>query len=278
MAKDDKDGQEQQDDSLINAFKRISAEGILRDYEKKNRDKINDSSLIVKDAFDKQWRKVTGNSYYQPVTTVQPPIATLGKNNTERSDPRSRKYMANVLFGQINWSKVKRKMGKKFKELYILEGEIKGTDTVRPIFQNLDIDRLKTVVGADADKIILAAKATDHGEIKGSFNLQVEGYWEVMFSPAKSENEPIDVRLMWEGQCLIIKRMLPVVLPGFYLEVADNATRDHFIQTPEAGRKKIGVIQEYPYTVLREAGRDEFLTQKAAGDRVMKERIAREDG
>jgi len=278
MAKDDKDGQEQQDDSLINAFKRISAEGILRDYEKKNRDKINDSSLIVKDAFDKQWRKVTGNSYYQPVTTVQPPIATLGKNNTERSDPRSRKYMANVLFGQINWSKVKRKMGKKFKELYILEGEIKGTDTARPIFQNLDIDRLKTVVGAEADKIILEAKTIDHGEIKGSFNLQVEGYWEVMFSPAKSENDPIDVRLMWEGQCLIIKRMLPVVLPGFYLEVADNATRDHFIQTPEAGRKKIGVIQEYPYTVLREAGRDEFLTQKAAGDRVMKERIAREDG
>jgi len=272
-----KDSQEQPDEKLIDEFKRIAAEGILRDYEKKNRDRINEASFITKDAFDKQWVKVTGNSYYQPVTTVQPPQATFGKNNTERSDPRSRKYQASVVFSRIEWNKVKRKIGKKFKDLYVLDGDVKETGQQRPIYQNLDIDRLKYVVGPENAEKIVSMKV-DHGEIKGVFDLKVEGYWEVNFSPAKSENDPIDVRLIWEGQCLIIKRMLPVVLPGFYLEVADNATRDHFIQTPQQGRKKIGVIQEYPYTVFREASRDEFLAQKASGDRVMKERITREDG
>ena len=272
-----KDSQEQPDDKFIDEFKRISAEGILRDYEKKHRERINEASLIVKDAFDKQWKKVTGNSYYQPVTTVQPPQPVFGRNNTERSDPRSRKYQADIVFGTIRWNKVRRKLGKKFKDLYTLEGEVKATGASRPIFQNLDPDRLKYVVGDDPAGKMLAAKE-NNGEINGDFNLKVEGYWEVLFSPAKSENDPVDVRLMWEGQCLIIKRMKEVVLPGFYLEVADNATRDHFIQTPEQGRKKIGVIQEYPYTVLREASRDEFLAQKAAGDRIMKDRIAREDG
>jgi len=272
-----KDSQEQPDEKLIDEFKRIAAEGILRDYEKKNRDRINEASFITKDAFDKQWVKVTGNSYYQPVTTVQPPQATFGKNNTERSDPRSRKYQANVVFSRIEWNKVKRKIGKKFKDLYVLDGDVKETGQQRPIYQNLDIDRLKYVVGPESAEKIVSMKV-DHGEIKGVFDLKVEGYWEVNFSPAKSENDPIDVRLIWEGQCLIIKRMVPVVLPGFYLEVADNATRDHFIQTPQQGRKKIGVIQEYPYTVFREASRDEFLAQKASGDRVMKERITREDG
>ena len=272
-----KDSQEQPDEKLIDEFKRIAAEGILRDYEKKNRDRINEASFITKDAFDKQWVKVTGNSYYQPVTTVQPPQATFGKNNTERSDPRSRKYQANVVFSRIEWNKVKRKIGKKFKDLYVLDGDVKETGQQRPIYQNLDIDRLKYVVGPENAEKIISVKL-DHGEIKGVFDLKVEGYWEVNFSPAKSENDPIDVRLIWEGQCLIIKRMVPVVLPGFYLEVADNATRDHFIQTPQQGRKKIGVIQEYPYTVFREASRDEFLAQKASGDRVMKERITREDG
>ena len=272
-----KDSQEQLDEKLIDEFKRISAEGILRDYEKKNRDRIKEASFVTKDAFDKRWTVVTGNSYYQPVTTVTPPVATFGKNNTERSDPRSRKYQANVVFSRIEWNKVKRKIGKKFKDLYILDGDVKETGQQRPIYQNLDIDRLKYVVGPENAEKIVSMKV-DHGEIKGVFDLKVEGYWEVNFSPAKSENDPVDVRLIWEGQCLIIKRMLPVVLPGFYLEVADNATRDHFIQTPQQGRKKIGVIQEYPYTVFREASRDEFLLQKASGDRVMKERITREDG
>uniref|UniRef100_A0A6M3JDU6 Uncharacterized protein n=1 Tax=viral metagenome TaxID=1070528 RepID=A0A6M3JDU6_9ZZZZ len=274
-----KDSQEQQEKDFINEFIRIAGEGILRDYEKKNRDRIGEASLIVKDAFDKQWIKVTGNSYYQPVTTVAPPTAAFGRNNTERSDPRSRKYRANVVFSEIQWQKIRRKIGKRIKDLYNLKGKVKETGAVRPIFQNLTIDRLKEIFGEqDTEKILVAGKANDHGEIKGSFDLKVEGYWEVIFAPAGNLNDPVDVQLMWEGQCLIMKRMAEVVLPGFYLEVADNATQDNFIQTPKDGRKKIGVIQKYPYTVLREATLEEFLAQKASGDRIMRDKRAKDEG
>jgi len=274
-----KDSLEQQEEKMMDDFKKMATESVLRDYEKKHRDRISEASLVVKDAFDKQWIKVTGNSYYQPVTTVAPPTAAFGRNNTERSDPRSRKYRANVVFSEIQWQKIRRKVAKRIRDLYSLKGKVKDTGAVRPIFQNLTVDRLKEIFGEeDTDKIIAAGKANDHGEIKGSFDLKVEGYWEVIFAPAGNLNDPIDVQLMWEGQCLIMKRMIEVVLPGFYLEVADNATQDNFIQTPKDGRKKIGVIQKYPYTVLREAAMEEFLAQKASGDRIMRDKRTRDEG
>ena len=260
---------------FIDEFKRMAQEGIIREYEKKNRDRINEAGFEVKDAFDKQWIKVTGNSYYQPVTTVKPPSA--GKI-TERSDPRSRKYRATVNFSTIGWQRLRRKIGRKFENLYTLHGVASATGAKRPVFQNLTVDRMKEILGEDNAIKIFESKEKDYGEIDGSFDLLVEGYWEVVFAPAKSENDPVDVRLLWEGQCLIIKRMTEVVLPGFYLEVADHATRDHFTQTPEHGRKRIGIIQEYPYTTLREASREEYLSQKEAGDRIMKEKRAKEEG
>uniref|UniRef100_A0A6M3J5A7 Uncharacterized protein n=1 Tax=viral metagenome TaxID=1070528 RepID=A0A6M3J5A7_9ZZZZ len=263
------------DQEFIEEFKRISQEHILRGYEEKNRDRIREASFMVKDAFDRQWTKITGNSYYQPVTTVTPPLPAFGQNNTQRTDPKSRRYMTTLGFTEIEWQKLRRRVGKKLRDLYNLKGIHNGSQ--RPIFQNLDSDRLKSVLGEkDAEKIL--KEKGDHGSIKGSFNLEVEGYWEVVFSPQKSEIDPIDVRLMWEGQCLIIKRQQNVVLPGFYIEVADNSTRDHYIQNEKEGRKKIGVIQEFPYTTLREATRDEYIHQKTEGDKIMRERRARIDG
>lgn len=268
-----------QDQSFINEFTRMNSEGVIRDYEKKHRGRISEASFLVKDAFDKKWHGIIGTSYFQPVTTVQPVLPAFGRNNTERSDPRSRKYTANILFDAVYWQRIRRKIGKKVKDLFILEGKVAGTETVRPIYQNLTVDRLKEVIGPkEAEKIIIGEKGKEQGELSGTFNILVEGYWEVQFSPAKSENDPIDVRLMWEGQCLIVKRMTAVVLPGFYIEVADNATRDHYVQSPEQGRKKIGVIQEYPYTVFREATREEYLAQKSSGDAVMRDKINRQDG
>lgn len=269
----------EQDKDFINEFTRMNSEGVIRDYEKKHRGRISEASFTVKDAFDKQWQKITGNSYYQPVTTVQPVLPAFGRNNTERSDPRSRQYMAKVMFDTVYWQRIRRKIGKKVKDLFTLDGKVAGTDTARPIYQNLTVDRLKEVIGPKAtESIVVGEKGKDQGELAGEFNVSVEGYWEVQFSPAKSENDPVDVRLMWEGQCLIVKRMAAVVLPGFYIEVADNATRDHYVQSPEQGRKKIGVIQEYPYTVFREATREEYLAQKASGDAVMRDKITRQNG
>jgi len=274
-------GQELPDKELIGKFKKISTIAILQQYEANHREAISKASFAVKSAFDEQWMKVTGNSYYQPVTTVRPPETAFGKNNTERSDPRSRDYRTNIIFSIIYWQKIRRRFGKKMRDLYNLSGTVKETSNKRPIFQNLGVDRLKEILGeADTEKILAASgsKMNDHGEIKGSFDLRVEGYWMVQFSPMKSENDPVDVRLIWEGECLLIKRAQDVVLPGFYIEVANNATKDQYIQNEKVGRKKIGVIQEYPYTVFREATREEYLEQKAAGDKVMRDKLVQESG
>lgn len=271
---------EEEEKEFIGKFSRISKEPILRAFEENHRKEIAESSLTVRDTFDQKWKKVIGNSYYQPATTIQQ-IPVPGKD-TERIDPRSKNYRANVIFNRIIWNKIRRKISKRFVDLYILKGEEAATGKVRPIFQNLDTNRLKEIMGEeDAARILKDAVGKDkkpEGEIKGTFELEVEGYWEVQFSPQKDPNDPINVRLMWEGQCLIMKRMVPVVLPGFYLEVADNAMRDHFIQTPKTGRKKVGTVQEFPYTTFRPAHMDEYLAQKAAGDKIMKAVRGREDG
>lgn len=271
MPKEDKDPNE----GFIDEFKRISQEPILREYEKKNRERINEASLIVRDAFDQLWKKNTGNNYYQPTTTVQPPRAAFGINDIA-IDPRSRKYRAQIVFQKIFWQKLRRKISKRFRDLYTLEGETNGSK--RPIFQNLDIDRLKEILGEKPTEQIRSVKDTDHGEIDGTFDLLVEGYWEVEFAPTQNDQDKKNVELTWEGQCLVMQRQIPVVLPGFYIEVADNSIRETFTQTDKSGgRKKVGVIQAYPYTVRREATREEYLTQKRSGDRVMKEKIRRDE-
>ena len=261
-------------EEFTNEFKRISSEKILRDYELKNRDRISAASFEVRDAFDQLWIKITGTSYYQPSTVVKPQVF-IDRNNTERTDPKGRNYRAKVTFTKICWQRLRRRISKKDIELYVLDGDTDGNR--RPIFQNLDANRLKEILGDQNTEKILKERDNDHGELKGKFELLVEGYWEVVFAPASSHTDPKDVQLTWEGQCLIIQRMKEVVLPGFYLEVADNATKDNYIQTPEMGRKKVGIIQMFPYTTLREATRDEYLAQKASGDKAMEARRRRDE-
>lgn len=273
-----KDAQEQQD-SLINEFSRISSDGILRSWEEKNRERIAASSLAVRDAFDQKWKKLIGRSYYEPVTTQPVVMPVAGQNNTERSDPRGCGYRENIEFSSVEWQKLpRRKIGKRFTELFNLKGIAQSDGKMRPIFQNLSFERLEAILGVEAkDKIKEESKKIDHGELKGPFGIDVEGYWEVVFSPKSQPHDTKDVRLMWEGQCLIIQRMQHVVLPGFYIEVADNALRDQYTQTPEDGRKKVGTIQEYPYTTVRRATRGEYLVQKSAGDKIQREARSREE-
>lgn len=265
-----KDDQKTQE--LQGVFLKISDERELREWEQKNRNKILESAFEIQRAFDEHWLDITGDRYFQPVTMAPPsmPGAKLA-----RSDPKSRSYRANVEFSRIMWVKIRRKFGKRFKDLFILQGEADGK--VRPIFQNLTEDRLRSILeDATTDKILKAAKKDDRGEIEGEFNLLVEGYWEVIFAPMKGESDTIDVELTWEGQCLLIKRQMAIVLPGFYIEQNDNATKDHYTQTPEQGRKKIGTIQQYSCTVLREATMEEYLAQKESGDKIMRAKIDRE--
>lgn len=266
-------------DEFINEFIRMSQPGILNQYEAKNRERISKADFAVRDAFDKQWLKVTGKPYYQPVTTSAMFPTESGKNNTERSDPAGRQYRATVNFSVISWKKLpRRKIGKRYVDLFTLKGIDSVTQNERPIYQNLTGERLQQLLGTKIrDKILSDAKKVDHGEIKESVNIDAEGYWEVVFSPMQSQRDKKDVQLHWEGQCLIIKRRENVILPGFYIEAADHATLDKFSHEPGKGRQKVATIQQFPYTVLREATREEYLAQKTAGDKIQREKIERDE-
>ena len=273
MSKDDQKTQELQD-----VFSKIQTERELREWEQKNREKILESDFVTQRAFDDHWKDVAGDRYFQPVTMAPPTMPAFGRNNTERSDPKSRKYRAKESFKRIIWQKIRRKINGEEVFLFNLQGET-NYEAIRPIFQNLDNKRLHDILGDKAAKQILKQAIDDiQGDIDGSFILSVEGFWEVVFAPMKSESDTKDVELHWEGQCLLIQRQKPVVLPGFYIEAADNATRDHYTHIKGQGRKKVGVIQQYPYTVMREATFDEFTEQKKAGDKIMRDKIAREEG
>ena len=104
-----------------------------------------------------------------------------------------------------------------------------------------------------------------------------KGFWEVIFSPKSSPNDPEDVTLSLNGNCLQIKRDVPVVLPGPFLEVADHGVYPTFVQLPNQPRKVTGYVKFFPYTVLREASKEEFLRMKREGDKVTREARAREE-
>lgn len=280
MSKNSQDGnQATEPEDFSDEFKRIASEDILRQYESKNRIRISESSLAVRDAFDRQWKKVTDKSYYQPVTTAPVVPAATGQNNTTRTNPKSRKYLASIQFSKIIWNKLpRRKIGKRFKDLYNLKGVESFNGMERPIYMNVDADQLKKLLGDEArDGIIETSKKIDHGEVEGDFIIDVEGYWTVIFSPQQDTNDTKDVQLMWEGQCLLIQRMKEVILPGFYIEVADNTLLDNFTQEPGEGRKKVGTIQRYPYTTLEESNREAYLAAKAKGDSIQRAAILREE-
>jgi hypothetical protein len=264
---------QEQEDKFIDEFKRISQELILRGYETKNRAKILSSSFLVRDTFDKKWTEIIGSAYFQPITTAPVELPMYGKNVARRFNPASTEYKTEVTFTEVTWQKTRKKIGKKYQDFFNLTGIEAVTKSPRPIFQNLSYDRLVNVLGESlAIKITKEAKTEPTGNIKGPLDIWVEGFWEVQFAPMKDPNDPKDVRLTWENQCLIIKRMTPVVLPGFYLENADHATRDTYEQSPERGRVKVGTIQEFPYTVLREATMEEYVEMRATGDRIMREK------
>lgn len=264
---------QEQEDKFIDEFKRISQELILRGYEAKNREKILSSSFLVRDTFDKKWAEVIGSAYFQPVTTVPVEVPMYGKNVARRFNPASTQYKTEITFTEVTWQKTKKKISKRYQDFFNLTGIDAVTKLPRPIFQNLSYDRLVNVLGENlAIKVTKEAKTETTGNIKGPLDIWVEGFWEVQFAPMKDPNDPRDVRLTWENQCLIIKRMVPVILPGFYLENADHATRDTYEQSPEKGRVKVGTIQEFPYTVMREASMEEYVEMKSSGDRIMREK------
>lgn len=279
MPKDQEDQETQEskinaeDKQFVDEFKRIATESILRQYENKNRKRLEEPSVPVFMAFNSKWKELTGKPYYQAVTIVPQVYSPLdGKNDTRRSDPRAMNYREPLRFNKIIWQKIMQKIGKKMKAHYQIDGIITETDTKRSIFGRLSVERLYEVFGGkNAGKIIDDAKKEKRGEVKFDIDIDVEAYWRVQFAPQKDQNDTLDVRLKVEGVCLRPLRMIPVIIPGFFLENADHTTKDIFTHEPGKGRKVVGKVQKYPYTVFEKVTQEEYLIDLAAGNKEQRE-------
>jgi hypothetical protein len=75
------------------------------------------------------------------------------------------------------------------------------------------------------------------------------------------------VYLAVQGEGLTIQRNKPVVVPKRFLEAADHALVPHYTQKPGQGRKIIGEVKTYEYSVIREATWEEYISQKSEGTR-----------
>ena len=275
---EDQEAQEPKWDVFVDKFNSLGMESLLRLFEIKEREKISNSPLNVRDSFDKKWGELTGKPYYQAITTVQQVMAPFdGRNDTRRSDPRSLNYREPITFTKLFWQKIRRKRGKKMHDFFIIEG-LTGAGARRPLFGGISVERLFMVFGDNIASMIVAdAKKEGRGELKENIEIPVEGYWEVQFAPQKDINEEKDVRLTVEGVCLRMLRMVPVIMPGFYIEAADNTTKPIYTHESGKGRQKVGSVQKYPYTVLRQSEMEEYLVQKAKGDKEQREHERREE-
>jgi len=268
-----------EDEELIGKFKAISIERILREFEAKRRDEIGSSSLYVRDAFDRKWKALTGKPYFQAITTVKQVFSpTDGRNDLQRGDPKSMNYREDLRFSKVSWQKIRRRIGKKLTDLYLIDGTVKDTGTVRPIYRNLALDQLYRIFGDKlAAEIVADSKKEDRGEKDVDIDLSIEAFWEVQFAPQKDQYDTKDVRLTVEDVCLRFLRMIPVIVNGYHLENADHATKDIYTHEPNKGRQVVGKVQKYPYTVLRKASMEEFLAQKEAGNAQQREAERREE-
>lgn len=271
---------EQIDQNLIKEFSGIKRRDELEQYEKAHQKAIAESSIYVRDAFDKHWKTVTGNFYYSPIT-LRPSVSDRGATTLH---PKSVNYRVKRLFSKIRWKK------------YVNEIPIKGGETRKitsydlfgvmvdgqevTIERNINANQFPAVVGEQVTQSL--SKVTKGSVMEGSIDLDppqdiaIIGYWEVIFAPSSSKEDPEDVTLTHNGNCLQIKRQEKVVLPGYYLEIADHGTYPKYIQTPEQSRKIVGWVQFFPYSVLRESTEEEYLIQKREGDRLTAEARRRE--
>jgi len=86
----------------------------------------------------------------------------------------------------------------------------------------------------------------------------VETYKQVVFSGRQSVTEPVDVGLAVNGELLLILREKPIIVPSRYLEAAEHATYPKFTQEPGKPRKTIGNVMRFPFTVIRDATKEEY--------------------
>jgi len=102
---------------------------------------------------------------------------------------------------------------------------------------------------------------------------KVRKYYRVTFNHKSRPNDEDDVTLIVNGETLVIKRGVEVIIPERYKECADHATYPVFRQRPNESRKQIGTVMVFPYSLMGDATEKEYLIQLEKGNKQTKEAI-----
>ena len=101
-------------------------------------------------------------------------------------------------------------------------------------------------------------------------------FWLVRWQGKQHDHDTDEVELCVNGAWLIFERGVEVVAPSSYLTAADNATYHRYEQRAGMERKVVGQVKVFPYDKLRPATREEFVRQKASGNKARDEQIRRD--
>jgi hypothetical protein len=101
-------------------------------------------------------------------------------------------------------------------------------------------------------------------------------YKRVKFHTKSDKHQPNDVILSLNGLTLLIQRDREIVLPDYFLRVADEATYDQF--KPGSGsRQIIAKVRLYPYDILGPATKEEYESARADGAKKYAEARTRDE-
>lgn len=101
-----------------------------------------------------------------------------------------------------------------------------------------------------------------------------EGYFRVKFHSKSSPNDPEDVVVAVNGEVLVAQRQKECTIPERFVEALKNARQPVFRQMPGESRKIVGEVMTFPFDILGEGTREEYLGQRQTGTEATRESIS----
>jgi hypothetical protein len=253
----------------LDQFKDLKKDDLVK-WEIKNRQALMVAPVDVVFAFTDKWERTVGSPYFRAVAKP---------DEHEIVDPRANNYCVPTKVKQIRWVKDKLRRGSSdapyTDEVYNLEA-LTEEGFVESVLRGATIEQLPIYLPEEVAQEILSAKASKkNGVVECDITLPLLGYWEVRFHSKSNPDDTEEVHLASSGLSLQIEREKHVILPGSFLESADNGTYPVYKQEPGQDRKVVGRVSFYPYSVRRRSSRKEFEAMLNEGNRITKK--ARQD-
>jgi hypothetical protein len=95
--------------------------------------------------------------------------------------------------------------------------------------------------------------------------VSAEKFFRVRFHAKSHSTQQDNVELSVNGETLLIEREKVIVIPERFIECANHATYPQFKQLPNAPRKIVGRVMIFPFDILGEGTKMDFLKQKTSG-------------